>query len=108
MARLSLLAYESEGKIKELAKLWRYADDTGKSMGGNLFQFYFHRDSQGFVMGNKQDILAVFRGTMTGKNIVDDLNISKIPFVGGQAHKGFLDALQNIWSNMQAYYQGVS
>ena len=84
------LAYENHDEnglihtalIKELAAKWGYsfAETVNKQTAHDV-------DTQGFVMGNRSDVIAVFRGS--DAQTVRDPG----PFKGTKVHEGFQDAL---------------
>ena len=57
--------------------------------------------SQACVIAHEEYIAAVFRGTDEIADWLDNLNVVRIPSPFGKVHKGFNDALMDVWPMMR-------
>ena len=75
-------------------------------VGLDLVAFFDDRetDTQAFLASGPGFAILVFRGTDTGepKDLMADLKIRTRPLDGGpEVHRGFLDALDGVWTDMR-------
>lgn len=60
-------------------------------------QEFFEHDTQMFFVENSTQIIAAWRGTAGGRDVITDLSCRAVPYApvkGGKAHYGFLNAYQ--------------
>ncbi|KPK24015.1 MAG: hypothetical protein AMK69_16800 [Nitrospira bacterium SG8_3] len=93
LAKAALLAYQSPESIKPEVEKWGYAQ----------FAFIDRKDTQVFLAGNPEMILVAFRGTepQTLQDWMTDAQIKRKPGPYGKVHRGFLQALQAVWPEIQ-------
>lgn len=92
LADCAKLVYEPESDIRQvMEEAWKF----GK------FEFFDKNGTQGFVAGNEASIIVAFRGTEIKKirDVVADARV--IPTTGsiGTVHRGFNDALHQVWGS---------
>lgn len=90
LGKASQIAYKPSGEAKS---------DTGK-WGLNEFEYFEHRDTQGFLAGNKEVLFLVFRGTENLRDWMTDLDMDLVGGPGGKVHDGFLNALGYVWRDI--------
>jgi triacylglycerol lipase len=83
-----------------------YLDKTTvtNKLYGNINQLHFFdkRNTQAFIAANNEFVVISFRGTEP-RNLKDWMNntkISLIPGYGGSVHRGFSEALDDIWDEI--------
>jgi triacylglycerol lipase len=96
LAYASQLAYEDPQPVT--AKLAQWGFDATK------FCFLDKNDTQGFVAGTGQMVLVSFRGTQANDiwDWMTDADVVLRPFIAGMVHNGFYEALDDVWSDMNA------
>ncbi|OGL61273.1 MAG: hypothetical protein A3J27_03445 [Candidatus Tectomicrobia bacterium RIFCSPLOWO2_12_FULL_69_37] len=104
LALASRLAYEEGGVIEGTVRNdWNFP----------RFHFFSKRETQGFIAGNDQAVLAAFRGTQPNQ-LQDWMTDADVAFVEGPAghgevHAGFARALGYVWEEVSdkiAEFQG--
>lgn len=106
LARIALLAYDTERKITEVANLWGHSQDNQQE---KAFYFIFKEDIQGFVLADHQKIIISFRGTATTANMFSDANFRFTTIlVDGvsekiRVHVGFKNAVDKIWPEIRNF-----
>ncbi len=93
MAKASKLAYESPDMIHSTLTAWGYTQVA----------FFDRNDTQAFVAGNTEMIVVAFRGTEPRvlKDLMTDKQILRRRGPYGKVHRGFLKALNAVWSDIQ-------
>lgn len=88
-AAASGLAYSDEAAIEARLRSW----------GFDRFRFLDRANTQAFVAGNGDMVMAVFRGTEPGviKDWATDARIFPMPGPAGTIHGGFKRALSAVW-----------
>jgi len=87
----ALLAYEDETRIIDQTRTW----------GLSECQFLSRDGTQGFVAADKSSILVAFRGTeAVAEDWLTDLDFPKVRGPRGLVHRGFLEAMETIWSEL--------
>ncbi len=106
LAQASQLAYKAiaddkstidESKIFEALNSW--------DSSGNLFtkiKTFNKNSTQSFVAQSENFIIASFRGTNEWQDWLDNLNLPAIPHNLGRVHRGFQNALEDVWDEMLA------
>ncbi|MBF0415404.1 MAG: lipase family protein [Magnetococcales bacterium] len=86
------LAYENKAKVTSKAQSWGFT---------NVY-FVDNADTstQAFVACNDKYAVVAFRGTQEITDVWTDLNITTVPGLGGEVHKGFWDSLDSIWKEL--------
>ncbi|MBI9107555.1 MAG: lipase family protein [Spirochaetales bacterium] len=93
MAECSFLAYAHPGFARLAYRIAGFAD----------FRFFGGKSTECMVAWNKTCVIVSFRGTEIGsvstlREIFTDLDTASVPFPkGGRVHRGFLNALNEIW-----------
>ena len=87
-AELSALAYEglTTENVAPFGLTWCMVFERGAS--------------QAYLVGNRDRVFAVFRGTDEWRDMVTDLRYVKTAFLSGRAHKGFLAAFDAVWPDI--------
>ena len=89
------LAYNSAKEIRQTAmNKWNL----------DRFNFISRKDSQCFIVSNKNMIIISFRGTEKDEtgDIFTDLDMSQSDAYGGKVHQGFMDAYRQLKSPLMA------
>lgn len=83
-----------------------YLDKTtvANKLHGNINQLYFvdKGNTQGFIAANNEFVIISFRGTEPN-NLKDWMNNTRISLIlgyGGHVHRGFSEALDDIWDDI--------
>jgi|SRR5262245_14514828 len=84
-----------------------YADapSDDSSFGKTVFtsaRTFGRGDAQGFVCGNETHVVLAFRGTDEITDWITNLNIVMEPGFGGQVHRGFAEALEAVWDDVDS------
>lgn len=93
LAKVALVAYQSPESIKPEVEKW----------GLSQFVFIDRKDTQVFLAGDSEIILIAFRGTEPERlqDWMTDAQIKRKAGLYGKVHRGFLRALQSVWSEIQ-------
>ncbi|MEI6408220.1 MAG: lipase family protein [Bacteroidota bacterium] len=95
LADFSHLAYFESDYVKAHTRQWGY----------ETFRWIEDpdTDTQVFIAGNEEYLIACFRGTSNGRDALIDLSFFKTDAVGGQGrvHKGFQQSLDGVWIRLQ-------
>lgn len=100
MARLSQAVYASDQNGSPdheaiLAELHELDDGFARVVPFNA------NSSQACVIEHRDYVAAVFRGTDEIRDWLDNLNVIPVPGPFGKVHKGFHDALMDVWPGMR-------
>jgi hypothetical protein len=109
LAEASMLAYADPTFISEAV------ERAGLTAAGVGLKFFVRGGTQCFVLDGDGFVLVVFRGTQVGDfwaSAVDVATDAQFILVndgaGGRAHKGFLQALAKVWSELGAHLRRLS
>ncbi|MEO6732121.1 MAG: lipase family protein [Ferruginibacter sp.] len=96
LADCAHLAYFNPAYVEKQLKAWGYHSFTWIE---NM-----ETDTQAFVAAKDGHLVVCFRGTSSGKDMLADLNFLKTAAFGGhgKVHRGFQQALESVWSKVQA------
>lgn len=101
LARVAKYAYEKlddgspdEDRICSLLKRHDAAFKAVHAFNAN--------SAQGLVIEHERSIIAGFRGTDEFGDWLDNINVVSVEFGFGEVHKGFLNALMDIWPAMKS------
>lgn len=88
----ALYAYNDGQQIEDKIKAWNT----------DRFHFFDTNATQAFLCGNSDYLILSFRGTEPTElqDILTDLEFRRIKGVFGRVHKGFHDALNEIWDEL--------
>jgi triacylglycerol lipase len=95
-AKASLLAYKSAGDIQATAKDW--------GLDGDFTFFDAGGTTPGYLATDAGKAVLSFRGTQVEemRDVVADARVRKEPEVFGKVHRGFKDALDEVWGDVAA------
>lgn len=103
LAQAARLAYANNPDQEAVGQL----DDKIRSQVVNGWAFNnYHflapneKDTQGFIMGNDQIIVLVFRGTTSIQDWLTNLDIALTEACEGRVHRGFWEALEIVWAEI--------
>src|SRR5437773_1807667 len=96
LANAAQLAYSDASAVA--AKLAEWGFDPAK------FEFLDRNDTQGFVAGAEEMVVVSFRGTQSNDiwDWMTDADVVLRSFPAGLVHKGFYQALDDVWDEMNA------
>ena len=96
LANAAQLAYSDASAVA--AKLAEWGFDPAK------FEFLDRSDTQGFVAGAEELVVVSFRGTQSNDiwDWMTDADVLLRSFPAGLVHKGFYQALDDVWDEMNA------
>jgi len=101
LARVAKYAYEKlhDGSPDEdrICHLLKRHDAAFKAVHG-----FNANSAQGLVIEHEQSIIAGFCGSDEFGDWLDNLNVLSVDFGFGEVHKGFLNALMDIWPAMKS------
>ncbi|CAM9571037.1 unnamed protein product, partial [Discosporangium mesarthrocarpum] len=89
LARLSALVYSEAGVVKQ-----KVCDELGYT---DFYWFGASGSNQGFVAAQESIMVIIFRGTDAADDWWTNLNALRLTTPHGEIHKGFHDALEELW-----------
>src|SRR5262249_17801311 len=96
LANAALLAYAEAPKVAAKLAAWGFNPAR--------FEFLDRSHTQGFVAGAKEMVVVSFRGTQSNEiwDWMTDADVVLNPFPAGLVHRGFYNALEDVWDEMNA------
>jgi len=92
MAEMAYLAYKPLLYIKKfMIGKWRF----------EKFKFFDSKETQAFMVANGEIIILAFRGTDSIEDWMTDVDAKLIKGPFGKVHRGFLEALDCVWSDIK-------
>ncbi len=92
LAKVSKLAYFDPTTVASKLQVWNI----------NKLHFFDNRNTQAFIAGNNDFIIISFRGTEPNnlKDWMTDAEIRMVEGYGGYVHRGFSEALDDVWDDI--------